>query len=54
MVCLLIVTSEVTIGVLSPVMVGVPFPVTVASGVMVTSSVTNASPNDFQSMYMGI
>ena len=44
MVCLLMVTSGVTIGVTSPVTVGVTFPVTVTSGVMVTSKVTNASP----------
>ena len=54
MVCLLMVTSGVTIGVTSPVTVGVTFPVTVTSGVMVTSKVTNASPNDFQTMYIGI
>ena len=54
MVCLLMVTSDVTIGVTSGVTVGVTFPVTVTSGVMVTSSVTNASPNDLQTMYIGI
>ena len=44
MVCLLMVTSGVTIGVTFPVTVGVTFPVTVTSGVMVTFKVTNASP----------
>ena len=43
MVCLLMVTSDVTIGVTSAVTVGVTSPVTVTSGVMVTSKVTNAS-----------
>jgi len=41
MVCLLMVTSGVTIGVTSPVTVRVTSPVTVTSGVTVTSNVTN-------------
>ena len=42
MVCLLMVTSDVTIGVTSGVTIKVTSPVTVTSGVMVTSKVTNA------------
>lgn len=45
MVCLLMVTSGVTIGVTSPVTVRVTSAVTVTSGVMVTSNVTNGDRN---------